>query len=650
MNYTPLFQPISVGPLRLKTGSSWPPMSVHMTEDGSVSDAEIAYTERRAMGGVSMIIVGSLCIWPDGNFGGQIFIHDDGCIPGLRRLTEAVHRHDCLIAAQLHHAGRETNARTSGFQPVAPSYFEPETHSVFKAEYDAPRVLETREVEQYVEYYAQAVRRAKEAGFDACELHCAHGYLICAFMSPLTNQRSDRYGGGFHARMRFVTEIIGRARQLVGEDYPITCRIVGDELREGGIDMELSVRIARYLESLGVAALSVSAGMYPYVRTVSNMYHKHGVNLYLAENVREAVRIPVMAAGQIDRPEIQLHALETGKADILCIGRTLIADPDYPDKLREGRLDDIIHCIACNKGCHDRSAEDRQVKCALNVRTGRETLDAFAIRPAREARRIMVIGGGPSGMEAARVAALRGHRVELWDDRPRLGGRLRLAAVPPHKARYGEACDYLEREIRKLGVDIHLNAAVTEVELDSRKPDAVILATGSVPFVPPIQGLSGGGAVLVDDVLEGRAPVGRRVAIIGGGAIGAETAHLLVEEEDREVYLIEMRDGIAVDLPQDARICLLHAFEQTPSLHQITNAKVTAVTPESITLERQGQTEVVDRLDTIILAVGARANQGLRPALEALGIPFLVSGDATGPKDYVKAIYEGFVAGNTIAE
>ena len=320
MNYTPLFQPISVGPLRLKNRFVMAPMSVHMTEDGSVSDAEIAYTERRAMGGVSMIIVGSLCIWPDGNFGGQIFIHDDGCIPGLRRLTEAVHRHDCLIAAQLHHAGRETNARTSGFQPVAPSYFEPETHSVFKAEYDAPRVLETREVEQYVEYYAQAVRRAKEAGFDACELHCAHGYLICAFMSPLTNQRSDRYGGGFHARMRFVTEIIGRARQLVGEDYPITCRIVGDELREGGIDMELSVRIARYLESLGVAALSVSAGMYPYVRTVSNMYHKHGVNLYLAENVREAVRIPVMAAGQIDRPEIQLHALETGKADILCIG------------------------------------------------------------------------------------------------------------------------------------------------------------------------------------------------------------------------------------------------------------------------------------------------------------------------------------------
>ena len=341
--------------------------------------------------------------------------------------------------------------------------------------------------------------------------------------------------------------------------------------------------------------------------------------------------------------------------------------PGYIALTGEGRYADAVRLIrkdnpfptacalVCEHPCESRCRRN-MLDNSINIRGIKRVAVDMAgyvpapVCPTSTGKRIAIIGGGPSGMEAARVAALRGHRVELWDDRPRLGGRLRLAAVPPHKARYGEACDYLEREIRKLGVDIHLNAAVTEVELDSRKPDAVILATGSVPFVPPIQGLSGGGAVLVDDVLEGRAPVGRRVAIIGGGAIGAETAHLLVEEEDREVYLIEMRDGIAVDLPQDARICLLHAFEQTPSLHQITNAKVTAVTPESITLERQGQTEVVDRLDTIILAVGARANQGLRPALEALGIPFLVSGDATGPKDYVKAIYEGFVAGNTIAE
>ncbi|MCQ2444883.1 MAG: FAD-dependent oxidoreductase, partial [Mailhella sp.] len=474
MNVSTLFEPVRLGPLTLKNRFVMAPMSVHMTEDGSVTDKEVAFVERRAAGGVAMIIMGSLCVRPDGNFGGQLFIEDDGRIAGLRRITDAIHRHDCLAAAQIHHSGRETNARTSGFQPIAPSYFEPEVYSVFKAEYDPPHVMSTEEVREIVECYAQSVRRAKEAGFDLCELHCAHGYLISAFMSPLTNQRTDEYGGSFLARMRFVTEIIRRSRELVGDDYPITCRIVGDEFRENGIDMDLSVRIARYLEGLGVTALSVSAGIYPYVRTVSNMYHDHAVNLYLAENVRRNVSIPVFAAGQLDRPDVQVEAIEKGKADIICIGRTLIADPDYPDKLRDGRLDDICWCIACNKGCHDRSSGDRSVKCAVNVETGREIDTSFALRPADAPKKVMVIGGGPAGMQAAADAARRGHAVSLWDDRMELGGRLRLAAVPPHKARYGEACDYLARELRKLPVDIRLDVRVGVDEVLAEKPDAVI--------------------------------------------------------------------------------------------------------------------------------------------------------------------------------
>lgn len=396
MNVSPLFQSLAIGTLTLKNRFVMAPMSIHMTEDGSVTEKEIAFAERRAAGGVAMIVIGSLCVRPDGNFGGQLFIEDDGRVEGLARLTAAIHRHDCLACAQIHHSGRETNRRTSGHQPVAPSPFPPEAFSVFKAEYDPPHVMTTEEVEEMVECYAQGVRRARDAGFDMCELHCAHGYLISSFMSPLTNRRTDKYGGSFLGRMRFVAEIIRRCRELVGEDYPISCRIVGDELREGGIDMALAVEIALYLEKLGVAALSVSAGMYPFVRTVSNMYHRRGVNLYLAENIRDAVRIPVFAAGQLDRPEVQLAALEKGKADAVCIGRTLIADPDYPDKLREGRLEDIIWCIACNKGCHDRSSEDRSVKCALNVMSGRETDERFALRPAASPCRVMVIGGGPT--------------------------------------------------------------------------------------------------------------------------------------------------------------------------------------------------------------------------------------------------------------
>lgn len=648
MNVSPLFQPVGIGPLVLKNRFVMAPMSVHMTEDGSVTDKEIAYTERRAAGGVAMIIVGSVCVRPDGNFGGQLFIENDDRIAGLRRLTDAVHRHDCLIAAQIHHSGRETNKKTSGYQPVAPSPFEPESFTGAQAEYDPPHVLSTEEVREMVECYAQGVRRAKEAGFDMCELHCAHGYLISSFMSPLTNRRTDEYGGSFLGRMRFVTEIIRRSRELVGEEYPISCRIVGDELREGGIDMALAADIARYLEKLGVAALSVSAGMFPFVRTVSNMYHRHGVNAYLAENVRDAVHIPVFAAGQLDRPEVQLEVLEKGKADVVCIGRTLIADPDYPNKLRENRLDDVIWCIACNKGCHDRSAGDRSVKCALNVMTGRETDPAFALTKAEKPARVMVIGGGPAGMQAAADAARRGHAVSLWDDREILGGRLRLAAVPPHKDRYGEACDYLAREVRKLPIDVHLSHKVTLDDVKAEKPDAVILATGSVPFILPVKGIDQDFVVPVDEVLAGKASVGRRVAVIGGGSVGAETAHLLLEQQQREIYILEMREGIGIDLPQDARICLLHIFENSLSMHCMTGSRVTGIGDHAVTLERGGREERLENIDTVVMAVGARPNQSLKQGIEDMGVKVLVIGDAESPRDYVKAIRQGAEAGRAV--
>lgn len=642
MKYDPLFAPISIGPLTLKNRFVMAPMSVHMSENGSVTDAEIAYTARRAEGGAAMLIIGSLCVWPDGNFGGQLFIEDDARIPGLRRLTDAAHQHGSLIAAQIHHAGRETNAATSGHQPVAPSYFEPEVYSVFRAEYDPPRVLSTDEVAVYVERYAQAVRRAKEAGFDACELHCAHGYLICAFMSPLTNKRTDKYGGSFPARMCFVDEILQRSRELVGPDYPITCRIVGDELRDGGIDMELSVQIAQHLEKRGVAALSVSAGMYPYVRTVANMYHKRGVNLYLAENVRESVSIPVMAAGQLNRPEIQLRALTTGKADIICIGRALIADPDYPNKLKEGREDEIIGCIACNKGCHDRTSDERHIKCGLNVQTGRESKPDFVIEPAPQRKKVLVVGGGPAGLEAARVAALRGHEVLLYEKDTQLGGRLRLAALPPHKHGYAEACDTLRRAVGRLPISVHTGVEVTPNLLAKLKPDAVILASGTVPFIPPVPGLDSPIVVLADDVLTGAVTLGEHVAVIGGGSVGAETAHFLMEQAKRHVHVLEMRDGIGIDLPQDSRIRLLDALSTMPDLSCRCGVKVIGVQGRALTLESNGKQETLENLDNVVLAMGARPNQSLLEHIRALGIPVALAGDAEKPGDYVRAILRGF--------
>lgn len=648
MQYDALFTPIQIGSLTLKNRFVMAPMSMHMTSDGSLTDKEITFFETRAKGDVAMIIMGSMCIKPDGNFGGQTFIESDDRIAPLKKLTDTIHRHGCLMCAQIHHAGRETNKATSGYVPVAPSYFEPESFFTFKAEYDPPKVLSIEEVEEYIESYAQAVRRAKEAGFDACELHCAHGYLICSFMSPLTNKRTDKYGGSFLGRMRFIKEILERSYELVGRDYPITCRIVGDELRENGIDMDLSIQIAQYLEKLGVAALSVSVDMYPYVRTVPNMYHKHAVNLYLAESIKQSVSIPVMAAGQLDRPNIQLDALNKDKLDVICIGRTLIADPNYLVKLQEGRLDEIIYCIACNKGCHDRSADDRYVKCGRNVQTGREYDEAFQIKPALEAKEVIVIGAGPSGMEAARLAALRGHKVSIYDENPYLGGRLRLAAVPPHKTRYGEVCDDLERDLKKLNVEINTNSKITEEVLMQKKADAIVLATGSVPFVPPIKGISQDFVVGCDDILSQKASAGLRVAIIGGGAVGTEVAHYLMEEEQREVYLIEMADEVANGSPQDSRIKLYEFFSQTPDLHILTKTKLLEIGSNEITVEKEGEILHIKDLDTVIMSVGLRSNRSLKECAEKVSKEVYIVGDAVQPKDYVSALYQGFVAGNTI--
>ncbi|MFO7928498.1 MAG: FAD-dependent oxidoreductase [Candidatus Humimicrobiaceae bacterium] len=641
-NYKKLFSPIKIGKLELKNRIALAPMSVHITPpDGSITDREVNFYKRRAQGGPGLIIIGSVLVRADGNFGGQIFIDNDDRISGLKKMTDAIHQAGSKISAQIHHSGRETSIATSGYQPVSASEFEPET-----PEYDPPRALTTREVQDYVEYYAQGVRRAKEAGFDSVELHGAHGYLIAQFMSPLTNFRTDQYGGSFLGRMRFIKEIFARSRELVGEDFPITVRISGDELRPGGIDMHLAREIAQYLEELGAAALSVSAQMYPYVRTCPNMFHKPGINVYLAENVKEVVSIPVMTAGRINTPELAEEILSSGKADMVCMGRVLLADPDFPKKAQEGKTDEIITCIACNKGCHDRNAEDRAVKCTLNPETGRE--GTFKITPAKKKKKVMVIGGGPGGMEAARVATLRGHDVDLYDQNNELGGRLILASVPPNKDGYYEAVEYFKREIKRHNIKVHLGVKVDREKIEKEKPDTVILATGASTLMPNIPCEDKTCLVDSDDILAGKKTAGERVVVIGGGAVGAETAHYLMRTAQREVFLLEMLPEIAQDMSTEVRVTFLREIKKEPDLKVLTNTKVVNIGRDSISVERDSEVDIIDSVDTIILATGALPNNELAEDLKDCKIDFYTVGDACEARDATRAIYEGAKAATEI--
>jgi len=640
--YEKLLSPITIGKMKLKNRMVLAPMSVHITPpDGSITDREIQFYKRKAEGGTGLITIGSVLVRADGNFGGQIFIDNDSRIPGLKRMVDAIHEAGAKISAQIHHSGRETNIATCGYQPVSASVFEPETE-----EYDLPRALTTREVGDYVEYYAQGIRRAKEAGFDAVELHCAHGYLIAQFMSPLTNFRTDQYGGSFLGRMRFIKEIFERARELVGNDFTITARISGDELRPNGIDMHLSREIAKYLEKLGAAAISVSAQMFPYVRTCPNMYHKPGINVYLAENIKEVVSVPVMTAGRINTPEFAEEILTSGKADLVNMGRVLLADPDFANKAAEGKADEIIPCIACNKGCHDRNAEDRAVKCTMNPETGRE--GTFKIVPAEKSKKVIVVGGGVAGMEAAKIATLRGHDVELYDRNEELGGRLLLATVPPNKTGYLEGIEFLKKEMKRLKIKVNLGVSVNKEEIAKKNPDAVILATGARTMIPGIEGIDRDFVIDSDDILAGNKVAGEKVVVIGGGSVGAETAHYLMESAQRKVFVLEMLPAIATDMPQDAQIVFAKEVKQMPDLKIHTNTKVVKIKENSVIVEKNNEEEELKDIDTVVIACGAVPNNALVQELKDLDVAVYTVGDALQPKDATKAIYEGAIAATEI--
>jgi 2,4-dienoyl-CoA reductase-like NADH-dependent reductase (Old Yellow Enzyme family)/thioredoxin reductase len=632
-----LFSPIRLGSMEVSNRFVVPPMATNLAnEDGTVSQRLIDYWVARAKGGWGLLFVEITAMDPLGkSIPYQLALWDDKFIAGFTKLTDAVHRHGTKIVVQLHHCGRQTLKETrGGAQAVAPS---PIPDPVFK---EVPRELSTEEVYDLIEKFGDAAVRAREAGFDAVEVHGAHGYLLAEFMSEYSNKRIDEFGGNFENRMRFPVEVIKNIRRKVSSWFPITFRLSAEELSPGGRTLNESRIVARVVEEAGADVINVSVGLNAssaYVIAPAAL--PPGYLLSAAAEVKKVVSVPVIATGRINDPLLAEDAIETGKADLIAWGRASIADPELPNKVAAGKFDEVCPCILDFLGCMKWPFNPLklQISCTVNPFCGRE--GEMKIKPAAKRKKVVVVGGGPGGLEAAWVAAARGHQVTLYEKERVLGGQFRVAAIPPFKQDIAKAIAYYIRMGKKYGVRFNLGIEATATQILAEKPDAVVLATGGEPLVPDIKGVNGERVVTALEVIQGKKQAGDKVLIVGGGMVGCETADLL-GEHSHVVTIVEMLPEIGTDIHPSV-MYFLHKRLTEYGVQIETGATMKEFLEDGVIAERDGQKIHLVGFDTIVLAVGVKSVNTLKEKLEGKTSELYVIGDALVPRRALEAIEEG---------
>jgi 2,4-dienoyl-CoA reductase-like NADH-dependent reductase (Old Yellow Enzyme family)/thioredoxin reductase len=605
--------------------------------NGYVSKRLKEFYVERAKGGAGLLIVGGGSVSPEDS--PKLSIYGDEYVPSLMELAKAIHAHGTKAAIQLNHGGRKTSPRSISMYPIAAS-------SIASPGRAMPRTLTIEEIEQLEEMFAEAGNRVKKAGFDAVQIQAGHGYLVWTFLSPIANKRADSYGGSLEGRTRFLLEIIEHMKEKTGKDFPIMVRINGADYLTGGLTITDSEIIARKLEEAGVSSISVSAGersdLCEYL--VPPRAIPKGTNTKLSAKIKEVVGIPVSVAGRIDNPMLAEKILEEGAADLVEMARPLLADPELPKKTAQRKMEEIRKCIACIH-CEAWLNLGLKVECTVNAQAGREW--RFGIRPSPKPKKVVVVGGGPAGMEASRVARMRGHEVVLYEKDSRLGGQARLSSLLPFKNELKDLLEYYAVVLRRLGVKVKLGSEFKASHVDQIEPDVIVVATGAYPLVPRIPGVELENVVTANDILEGKASVGKNIVIIGGGLVGCETADLLTER-GKKVTIIEMLRDLGMLLEKtvswNEKLLLKRLSEKNTKI--IIRSKAERITIEGVVVSRNGTQELFEA-DNVVLATGSLANRRLLEEIIFKG-PVHEIGDCVKPRKLYDAIREGFMVGRKI--
>lgn len=603
-------------------------------KDGSASERYIAYHEEKAKGGFGMIITEDYAIRVKGKgFSNVAGMWDDSLIDSHSELTRRVHQYDSKIIAQIYHAGRQTHQGVTGFPPEAPSAVP------CPANKQIPHELTVEEIKDIEQDFADCARRCKQAGFDGIEIHGGHGYLVAEFMSSYSNKRIDQYGGSLTNRMRFPLEAIAAIRKAVGEEFIVGFRISADELVPGGRTKEDTKTIALMLEAAGIDFLHVSAGVYGSSYAIAPPQAiKHGWLTDFAKEVKEIVHIPVITVGRINDPLIADQIIRSGKADFVTMARAPLCDPHMPEKARQGNFEEIRYCIACSQGRMGVLLKDKPIHCALNPMLGQEY--KYINKQTDQFKKVLVVGGGPAGMQAAITAAEQGHQVILYEKNNCLGGQYRLAAIPPNKGEITSFLYWQQIMLKKLGVNVILNQQVDKDLIENSDCDVVIVATGGKPIIPEISGVGSKNVVTACEILDGKVFCGQKAVVIGGGQIGTETAlHLAVHRKD--VTLIEMTNDLAIKETAHPREFLLKAVEDS-TINVILNGCVKDIREDSVVVEIAKDQLIEVQADTVILAIGMQEENALSKSIVDCKKKIITIGDAKEVRQVMDAVREGF--------